>query len=55
MAVTIQEYLKQLNYYKSAASFCQLAAAWCPDMFGNFYFVKIHKNANDFKTTEVKK
>jgi hypothetical protein len=27
----------------SAVSFCHQVAAWFPDMFCNFYLVKIHK------------
>ena len=47
-------YIPQLNEGKSAASFChQVAVAWFPDMFRNFYFVKNHKNSKNFTTNKA--
>ncbi len=40
------------NEGMSAASFCCQVAALVPDMFCNFYLVKIHKIANNLATTE---
>jgi hypothetical protein len=37
----------------SAAFFCHQVAALVPDMFCNFYLVKIHKIANNSVTTEA--
>ncbi len=42
------------NEGKSATSFCQQVAAWVPDMFCNFYFVKNHKIAKKSTTTNAK-
>jgi hypothetical protein len=41
-------------FYKSAARFCSQVASWVPDMFCNFYLVKIHKIANNSATTEAR-
>ncbi len=38
----------------SAASFCHQVAAWFPDMFCNFYFVKIHKITKNSTTTKTR-
>ncbi len=38
---------------KSPASFCHQVAAWFPDMFFNFYFVKNHKIAKNWTTTKA--
>jgi hypothetical protein len=47
-------YIPQLNEGKSAASFChQVAVAWFPDMFCNFYFVKNHKIDKNSTTTKA--
>jgi len=35
------------NKRESAASFCCQVAEWFPDMFCNFYLVKIHKSAKN--------
>jgi hypothetical protein len=45
----------QLNEGKSAASFCRQVAAWFPDMFCYFYFVKKHKIAKNSTATEARK
>jgi hypothetical protein len=42
------------NEGESAASFCCQVAAWFPDMFCNFYFVKNHKIAKNSTTTKAK-
>ncbi len=42
------------NVGKSAASFCHPVAAWFPDMFCNFYFVKNHKIAKNSTTTKAR-
>jgi hypothetical protein len=43
------------NEGKSAASFCcQVAAAWFPDMFCNFYLLKNHKIAKNSTTTRAR-
>jgi hypothetical protein len=44
----------QTNEGKSAASFCHQVAALVPDMFCNFYLVKIHKIANNSATPEAR-
>jgi hypothetical protein len=41
------------NQDKSAARFGCQAAAWVPDMFCNFYFVKSSKIDNRSETTEA--
>jgi hypothetical protein len=41
-----------MNEEKSAASFCFQVAAWFPDMFWNFYFVKNHKIAKKTQSGE---
>jgi hypothetical protein len=43
-----------LNEGKSAASFCRQAAAWFPDMFGNFYVVKNPEIAKNSTTTKAR-
>jgi hypothetical protein len=43
-----------INEGKSAAIFCHQVAAWVPDMFCNFYFVKSHKIADNSATTEAR-
>ncbi len=40
---------------KSTASFCRQVAAWFPDMFCNFYFVKNHKIAKNSTITKARK
>jgi hypothetical protein len=40
-----------MNERESAAIFCHQVAAWVPDMFCNFYLVKIHKIANNSSVT----
>jgi hypothetical protein len=40
------------NEGKSAASFCHEVAAWFPDMFFYFYFVKNHKIAKNSTATK---
>jgi len=53
-SVQLDLYIPQLNEGKSAASFChQMAAAWFPDMFCNFYFVKNHKKPKNSITTKA--
>ncbi len=44
-----------INQDKSATIFCHQVAAWVPDMFCNFYFMKSHKIANNSATTEAQK
>ena len=39
---------------KSAARFWRKVAAWLPDMFCNFYFVKNHKFAKNSTTTNAR-
>ncbi len=39
---------------KSVASFCHQVAAWVPDMFCNFYFVKNHKIVKNSRTTKAR-
>ncbi len=52
--------LKQWNHKtgwnegKSDANFMHQVATWFPDMFCNFYLVKIPKIANNSTTTEAK-
>ncbi len=41
------------NEGKSAVSFCRQVAAWFPDMFCNFYFVKICKIGKNETTTKA--
>jgi len=36
------------------ATFCHLVAARSPDMFCNFYLLKIHISANSSKTTDAR-
>ncbi len=43
-----------LNEGKSAVSFCHQVAALVPDMFWNFYLVKIREIAKNSATTEAK-
>jgi len=54
----VPEAVAKLTEGKSAASFCCQVAAWSPDMFGNFYFVKnkkkIAKNSTNPKAREKK-
>jgi hypothetical protein len=42
------------NEWKSAARFCHRVAAWFPDMFCNFYFVKNHKVLKNSITSEAR-
>jgi hypothetical protein len=42
------------NEGKSAASFCGQVAAWFPDMFCNFYLVKIHKIVKNSTMTKAR-
>jgi len=42
------------NKEESAASFCCQVAEWFPDMFCNFYLVKIHKIAKNSATTKAR-
>jgi hypothetical protein len=39
---------------KSAARFCHKVAAWIPDLFCNFYFVKNYKFDNNSTTTKAR-
>jgi hypothetical protein len=39
------------NEGKSPASYCHQVAAWVPDIFCSFYFMKNHKIANKNSTT----
>jgi len=42
------------NKGESAASFCCHVAEWFPDMFCNFYSVKIHKIAKNSATAKAR-
>ncbi len=42
------------NEGRSTAIFCHQVAAWFPDMFCNFYLVKIHQIANNSTTTKAR-
>jgi len=46
--------LNCLNEVKSVASFFCQVAAWVPDMFCNFYFVKNKKNAKNSTTPKAR-
>jgi hypothetical protein len=43
------------NEGKSAVSFCHQVAAWVPNMFCNFYFVKRHKSAKTRQPLKLEK
>jgi hypothetical protein len=54
-SVSVTPLLKlKVNEGKSAASFCRQVAAWLPDMFCNFYFVKNYKIAKNSATTKAR-
>jgi hypothetical protein len=43
------------DYDKSAAIFYCYVAAWFPDLFCNFYLMKLHKNTDNSATSEASK
>ncbi len=42
------------NQDESPAKFCRQVAAWVPDIFSNFYFVKSYEIANNSATAEAR-
>jgi hypothetical protein len=57
MAYTVSSFKDRyvgVNEGKSAASVCRQVAAWVPEMFCNFYFVKNHKIAYNSTTTKAR-
>jgi hypothetical protein len=57
MAYTVSSFQDRylgVNEGKSAASVCRQVAAWVPEMFCNFYFVKNHKIVYNLTATKAR-
>jgi hypothetical protein len=53
--LVIWDILKDIKQGKSAACFCHQVAAWVPDMFSNFYFMKNHNIAKTKQPLKLEK